>query len=82
MEEILMGPRSAAFWDELEELMLRASPKLAKSIAASRARKGPTRSLAAVRADTDALEDHEKKLGRELTREERQRFLAERRKHA
>jgi prevent-host-death family protein len=79
MDEVLMGPQSAAFWDELDGLMMRANPSIAKSIVASRASKAPTRSLAAVRADTAALAREETRLGREMTREERKRFLSARR---
>ncbi len=75
MEEVLMG-KSVRFWEALEDLMASASPKFWADIERSRKSEQPGRPLRAVRAETDELLAEERKLGREMTRDERRAYLA------
>ena len=78
MEDVLMG-KSVRFWEALEDLLTSASPKFWAGIERSRKSKQPGRALRQVRAETDALLIEEKRLGREMTADERRTFLRRRR---
>ncbi len=75
MEDVLMG-KSLRFWEALQDLMTSASPKFWADIERSRKDEQRGRPVREVRAETDALLAEEKKLGREMTRDERKAHLA------
>jgi len=74
MEDVLTG-KSVRFWEALEDLVRSASPKCWADIERSRKVKQPGRPLGQIRAETDALLAEEKRLGRDMTGDERKAFL-------